>query len=159
MSNYMILNIHALFPILSLFYSQLTSVDKRVCWRVPSPSRVKHYETIYTQEFVKLHRFNELLIVPWQLPITNNVDSFGNSQFSQISKYFKFVTFVLLLAATKQLYKWFSSSVCPSHLFDYVPSLYHHDIFRSYYQWQKWWPCTRSRSEVKGQGHRDHNPT
>ena len=25
------------------------------------------------------------------------------------------------LAATKQLYEWFSPSVCPSHLFDYVP--------------------------------------
>ena len=39
------------------------------------------------------------------------------------------------------------------------PSLYHHEIFRSYYQWQKWRPCKRSRSEVKGQGHRGHNPT
>ena len=29
----------------------------------------------------------------------------------------------------------------------------------SYYQWQKWRPCKRSRSEVKGQGHRGHNPT
>ena len=34
------------------------------------------------------------------------------------------------------------------------PSLYHHEIFRSYYQWQKWRPCKKSRSEVKGQGHR-----
>ena len=39
------------------------------------------------------------------------------------------------------------------------PSLYHHEIFRSYYQWQKWCPCKRSRSEVKGQGHSGHNPT
>ena len=39
------------------------------------------------------------------------------------------------------------------------PSSYHHEIFRSYYQWQKWRPCKRSRSEVKGQGHRGHNPT
>ena len=31
------------------------------------------------------------------------------------------------------------------------PSSYHHEIFRSYYQWQKWRPCKRSRSEVKGQ--------
>ena len=29
------------------------------------------------------------------------------------------------------------------------PSLYHHQIFRSYYQWQKWRPCKRSRSKVK----------
>ena len=39
------------------------------------------------------------------------------------------------------------------------PSLYHHVIFRSYYQWQKWRPCKRSRSEVKGQGHRGQHPT
>ena len=74
------------------------------------------------------------------------------------------------LAATKQLYEWFSPSVCPSvclsvrpsvcHTFlTMFPSLYHHEIFRSYYQWQKWRPCKRSRSEVKGQGHRGHNPT
>ena len=72
-----------------------------------------------------------------------------------------------VLAATKQLYEWFSQSsvclsVCPSvrHTFlTMFPSSYHHEIFRSYYQWQKWGPCKKSRSEVKGQGHRGHNPT
>ena len=39
------------------------------------------------------------------------------------------------------------------------PSSYHHEIFRNYYQWQKWRPCKRSRSEVKGQGQRGHDPT
>ena len=74
------------------------------------------------------------------------------------------------LAATKQLYKWYFLSVRPSvclsvrpsvrHTFlTMFPSSYHHEIFRSYYQWQKWRPCKRSRSEVKGQGHRGHNPT
>ena len=29
------------------------------------------------------------------------------------------------------------------------PSSYHHEIFRSYYQWQKWRPCKRLRSKVK----------
>ena len=63
-------------------------------------------------------------------------------------------------AATKQLYEWFSPSVrlsvcpsvCPSvcHTFlTMFPSSYHHEIFRSYYQWQKWRPCKRSRSKVK----------
>ena len=33
-------------------------------------------------------------------------------------------------------------------------SSYHHEIFRSYYQWLKWSTCIRSMSEVKGQGHR-----
>ena len=57
-------------------------------------------------------------------------------------------------------------SVCPSvrpsvcHTFlTMFPSSYHYEIFRSYYQWQKWRPCKRSRSEVKGQGHRGHNLT
>ena len=47
-------------------------------------------------------------------------------------------------------------SVCPSvrpsvcHTFlTMFPSSYHHEIFRSYYQWQKWRPCKRSRSKVK----------
>ena len=39
------------------------------------------------------------------------------------------------------------------------PSSYHHEIFRSNDQWQKWRPCKRSRSEVKGQGHRGQHPT
>ena len=47
-------------------------------------------------------------------------------------------------------------SVCHTFL-TMFPSSYHHQIFRSYYQWQKWRPC--KRSEVKGQGHRGHNPT
>ena len=74
------------------------------------------------------------------------------------------------LAATKQLYDWFSPSVHPSvclsvclsvchTFFTMFPSSYHHEIFRSYYQWQKWHPCKRSRSEVKGQGHRGQHPT
>ena len=29
---------------------------------------------------------------------------------------------------------------------------------RCYYPWQKWCPCKRSRSEVKGQGHSGQNP-
>ena len=73
---------------------------------------------------------------------------------------------LMFLAATKQLYEWFSPSVCLSvrlsvrHTFlTMFPSSYHHEIFRSYYQWQKWCPCKRSRLEVKGQGHRGHDPT
>ena len=64
------------------------------------------------------------------------------------------------LAATKQLYEWFSPSVRPSvclsvrlsvrHTFlTMFPSSYHHEIFRSHYQWQKWRPCKRSRSKVE----------
>ena len=52
-------------------------------------------------------------------------------------------------------------SVCHTS-FTMFPSSYHHEISRSYYQWQKWCPCKRckrSGSEVKGQGHRGQNPT
>ena len=39
-------------------------------------------------------------------------------------------------------------SVCHTFLIMF-PSSYHHEMFRMYYQWQKWRPCKRSRSEVK----------
>ena len=75
----------------------------------------------------------------------------------------------IFLAATKQLYKWYfpsvGPSVCPSvclsvtPFFTMFPSSYYHEIFRSYYHGQKWCPCKRSRSEVKGQGHRGQHPT
>ena len=50
----------------------------------------------------------------------------------------------------------FHLSVCPSvclsvrlSFLTMFPSLYHHETFRSYYHWQKWRPCKRSRSKVK----------
>ena len=49
-------------------------------------------------------------------------------------------------------------SVCHT-FFTMFPSSYHHEIFRSYNHGQKWCPCKRSRSEVKGQGHRGQHPT
>ena len=39
-------------------------------------------------------------------------------------------------------------SVCHTFL-TMFPSSYRHEIFRSYFQWPKWRPCKRSRSEVK----------
>ena len=66
------------------------------------------------------------------------------------------------LAATKQLYDWSSPSVCPSVCLSVTPfssCSHHHEIFMSYYHGQKWCPCKRSRSEVKGQGHRGQHPT
>ena len=49
-------------------------------------------------------------------------------------------------------------SVCHT-FFTMPPSLYHHENFRSYYQWSGRGLCKRSRSEVKGQGHRGQSPT
>ena len=42
--------------------------------------------------------------------------------------------------------------------FTIFPSSYHHEISRSYYQWQKWCPRKMSMSEAKAQGHRGQNP-
>ena len=64
--------------------------------------------------------------------------------------------FQIFLAATKQLYEWLSQSVCLSvclsirhTFFAMFPPLHHPEIFRSYYQSQKWCPCKRSRSKVR----------
>ena len=55
----------------------------------------------------------------------------------------------MFLAATKQLYEWFSPSACLSvrlsHLFDYVPIV----VSSCYYPWRKRRPCKRSWSKVK----------
>ena len=48
-------------------------------------------------------------------------------------------------------------SVCHTFL-TMFPSSYHHEIFRSYHIGPGQGPCKRSRSEVKGQGHRGHDP-
>ena len=58
----------------------------------------------------------------------------------------------VFLAATKQLNEWYSLSVRLSvchTLLTMFPSSYHREIFRSYYQWQKWRQSRRSRSKVK----------
>ena len=52
-------------------------------------------------------------------------------------------------------------SDCPSTFYTFFTmflSSYHHEMFERYCQWQKWCLCKRSRSEVKVQGHRVHNP-
>ena len=56
--------------------------------------------------------------------------------------------YLYVLAATKQLYKWYFPSVCPSvhHTFlTMFPSSYHHKIFRCYDQ---------SKVHAEGQGQR-----
>ena len=68
---------------------------------------------------------------------------------------------VMFLAATKQLYEWFSPSVCPSvrlsvclsHLFDYVP------IIISSWNFQKLLPVTKvtSMQKVKVRGQRSRS--
>ena len=44
-------------------------------------------------------------------------------------------------------------SVCLSQFYHYVSLTKSSINFRSYYQWQKWCPCKRSRSEFKGYGY------
>ena len=64
---------------------------------------------------------------------------------------------VFVIFSCDQAVLWMVQSVCPSVRRTFLamfPSSYHHEIFRSYYQWQKWRPCKQPRSEVKSQGHR-----
>ena len=69
-----------------------------------------------------------------------------------------FILLVLFLAATKNgsVRPSVCLSVCPSHLFDYVP------IIVSSRNFQELLPMTKVMSmqkvKVKGQGHRGHNP-
>ena len=130
--------------------------------RFPYRTRDLYYEGDMTpaKAFWAVEGLSFEILIRWQphmLAVLNSID-------------IHYYTTSEFLAATKQLYEWFSPSVrlsvrlsvCPSvcHTFlTMFPSFYHHEIFRSYYEWQKWRPCKRSRSEVKGQGHRGHNPT
>ena len=120
---------------------------------------------------------NCIIVCVWLLLFLfwNNSIHYGNTPLSTMKQegHIFHIEFEILstcvysyLAATKQLYDWFSPSVCPSvcpsvrhTFFTMFPSSYHHEIFRSYYQWRKWRQCKRSRSEVKGQGHRGQHPT
>ena len=49
-------------------------------------------------------------------------------------------------------------SVRPSYRFDIFVLLYHHEIFRKYYQWQMWCSWKRSRSQVNGPDHKRSKP-
>ena len=67
----------------------------------------------------------------------------------------------MLFLSFNQAGLWMVRSVHPSvhhTFFTMLPSPYHHEIFRSFYNWQQWCPCKRSRSEVKGHSHRGQNP-
>ena len=73
---------------------------------------------------------------------------------------------ILCVFSYDQAALWMVQSVCLSvrpsvrqTFLTMFPSWYHHEIFKSCYQWQKWRPCKNSRSEVKGQGHRGQQPT
>ena len=62
----------------------------------------------------------------------------------------------VFLAATKQLYEWFSPSVRPSHLFDYVPIIVSSWNFQELLRMTK--VMSMQKVKVKGQGHRGHDP-
>ena len=78
---------------------------------------------------------------------------------------FSLSSFSLFLAATKQLYKWYFPSVCLSvrpsvrlsHLFDYVPIIVSSSNFQELLLMTK--VRSMQKDKVKGQGHRDHDPT
>ena len=138
--------------------------------------RLFHNATVsQCEHFLLLHMYMYLLFETspgwrgfflnsiWWEPLSSNVFTICAVYWSLGRRgYFGVSNVVLVLAATKQLYDWFSPSICLSvrHTFlTMFSSSYHHEIFRSYYQWHKWRPCKRSRSEVKGQVHRGQHPT
>ena len=122
------------------------------------------YETVaawlnYAPKIVwTMSQWNWIYIKTWKRTISQT-GSFKYNQSPPTSSHgYNCVNIQLLsfLAATKQLYEWISPSVrlsvCPPvrHTFlTMFPSSYHHETFRSYYQWQKWRPCKRSKSKVK----------
>ena len=61
------------------------------------------------------------------------------------------------LAATKQLYDWFSPSVRPSHLFNHVPIIVSSWNFQELLPWTE--VMSMQKVKVKGQGHRGQHPT
>ena len=66
-------------------------------------------------------------------------------------------TFLIFLAATKQLYKWYFPSVrlsvCLSHLFDYVPIIVSSWNFQELSHWTK----VRTMQKVKVRGQRSRS--
>ena len=96
-------------------------------WWAPSAKRKDHHRVSSRWSIVS-HRSNtgQSSTQYEQIPIILGIWPFWLTPF--------------FLAATKQLYKWYFPSVCPSvcHTFlTMFPSSYHHEIFRSYCQWPK----------------------
>ena len=103
-----------------------------------------------------LQAYGIQLLRPW----ANEISSLFWGMLCTIDVYVWFL--FCFLAATKQLEEHLFLSVCLTvrhPLLTMFPSSYHHEIFRSYYQRQRGCPCKRSRSYIKGQCHRGHNPT
>ena len=91
-----------------------------------------------------------LLIVQWT--VGWNI----TFQKSPRTKIYYVVLPLYIVFSCNQAALWMVFSVRPSVCNTFLtmfPSSYHHEIFRSYYQWQKWRSCKRSRSGVKGQSH------
>ena len=61
------------------------------------------------------------------------------------------------LTVTKQLYEWFSPSVCDT-FFTMFLSSYHHEIGGGYYH-SDTEVMSMQKVKVNGQGHRGQNPT
>ena len=130
--------------------------EKPLVW---SPRLVKIHSEWYSKNLWRLMNVNMIIEKP-------EFETQIQASWYLIEIFFFMKTgLTCFLAVTKQLFDWFSPSVRPSvrlsvclsvchTFFTMFPSLYHHEIFRIYYHGQKWCPCKRSRSEVKGQGHR-----
>ena len=134
---------------------------------------------IITWDFLKVcFKVYNWLPLPWLLPWTNQLPPvcyvlawkpcFKRRLVCKFDIMKSAHWLLLFLAATKQLYEWYFLSVCPSvcpsvrlsHLFDYVPIILSSWNFQELLHWTRVrsMRCPWSRSEVKGQGHRGHDP-
>ena len=113
----------------------------------------KYLHSLYFYESLKLDQFRHWRIVKKFF--------YRSPCFLNHKKVFIKNLYVLFLAATKQLYEWYflsvrlsvRPSVCPSHLFDYVP------IIVSSWNFQELSPRTRvtSMQKVKVRGQRSRS--
>ena len=135
-----------------ILYIQYTYQIIELWVPAPSPDFPGNYVYIY----------NALLMEQHTILVLFSCDCLGNVSLTE-QHYFCFVLLLVLLltndflAAIKQLYEWFSPSVCPyvrpSHLFDYVP------IILSSQNFQESLPMTKvtSMQKVKVRGQRSRS--
>ena len=112
------------------------------------------YCCLCLNQFCKTQMHKLCLYISYKISCHHDGIINSNSNFQTLK--LLVLTMNVILSCNQAFYEWFSPSVCLSicpsvcHTFlTLFPSSYHHEIFRTYYQWQKWCPCKRSRSKVK----------
>ena len=133
-------------------------------WKLLRLSDIDHISSMILLVYLQLQN------IYWWCVYSSFFAMFVSHTISWILCYWWSLNLHLCIFSCDQAAIWLVQSVRPSvrpsvclsvrhTFFTMFPSSYHHEIFRSYYHGQKWCPCKRSMSEVKGQGHRGQHPT